>query len=595
MDRYVHDIVSVQNDAAGRMHDGPDEWRHAAIQARAAVKAACHTLPVPNHRANRPSPRRITSSTARDLRDAAIAMVTGRDLLQTHFVSTPDGIRKPGSEWAPIIASEPLTNALLVEVASWGRQIVARTAHLTTPRAALPPPLAAEQRTVVAACRSVAAMVAVVESAQQRYPVQADAIRQLYAVPTNVLQSVWAPTSAKSVLDLCQAVVASAERVRRAADLAAGDGALTTGATTESFSVAASSAAIISHNCALLQRSLAARAAQRGDAETSEQLLAAAQSSKTAQQAWLHTARGWHGIRTDANDDIAPTAAELAALATWTGRLAYADPNWTPSLGSARDPRPPRELALEAQDLGHVVTAVQQASATLTTMAADDYVQVRAAASSGRLLVPAKSRARSAGKARPFVRAPSEVVEGLLTTYRDAGTASVQATAQLAEASDKPRTRRRRAVLARARKEAGRRPRREPAGKDGTSKAPVPGGPKPQSQLESMTAEADPRADDQMPGPIERILRELGVENHDLLSRATVLDDTARQLVADAVRETAPQRWHTAVTRLRASVDTAQIIDEVVGRPVQCSPVGRYALMPAAAPATQREEELQAE
>jgi hypothetical protein len=460
MDRYLHDIVSVQNDAAGRMHDGPDEWRHAAIQARAAVKAACHALPV--HRANPLSPTRITSSTARDLRDGAIAMVTGRDLLQTHFVSTPDGIRKPGSEWAPIIASEPVTNALLVEVASWGRQIVARTAHLTTPRAALPPSLAAEQRTVVAACRSVAAMVAVVDSAQQRYPVQADAIRQLYAVPTNVLQSVWAPTSAKSVLELCQAVVASAERVRRAADLAAGDGALTTGATTESFSVAASSAAIISHNCALLQRSLAARAAQRGDAETSEQLLAAAQSSKTAQQAWLHTARGWHGIRTDASDDIAPTAAELAALATWTGRLAYADPNWTPSLGSARDPRPPRELALEAQDLGHVVTAVQQASATLTTMAAADYVQVRAAASSGRLLVPAKSRTASAGKARPFVRAPSGLVERLLTTYRDAGTASVQATAQLAEASDKPRTRPRRAVLARSQERSG------PSSKPGT-------------------------------------------------------------------------------------------------------------------------------
>jgi hypothetical protein len=321
LDRYLHDIVSAQDDAAGRMHDSPDQWRRAAIQARAAVRSACQALPVPHHRASALSPPPMTSSTARDLRDAAVAMVTGRDLLQTHFASTPDGVRKPGSEWAPIIASEPLTNALLAEAAGWARQIVARTAYLAGPRAALPPPLAAEQRTVTAAWRSLSAMVAAVDSARQGYPVQADAVRQLHAVPANVLQAPWALTSAESVLELCQAVVATAERVRRAADLAAADGALSSSATTESFSFADSSAAIISHNCALLQRSLATRAAQRGDAGTSERLLAAAQASEIAQRAWMHAARGWHGIRTDATGDIAPAAAELAGLAAWTGRL----------------------------------------------------------------------------------------------------------------------------------------------------------------------------------------------------------------------------------------------------------------------------------
>jgi hypothetical protein len=594
LDRYLHDIVSAQDDAAGRMHDGPDEWRHAAIQARAAVKSACQALPVPHQRVSAVSPPRMTSSTARDLRDAAVAMVTGRDLLQTHFASTPDGVRKPGSEWAPIIASEPLTNALLIEVASWARQIVVRTAYLAGPRAALPPPLAAEQRTVAAAWRSLSAMVAAVDSAQRGYPVQAAAVRQLYAVPTNVLQTRWAPTKADSVLELCQAVAATAERVRRAADLAAVRGALSSGATTESFSFAASSAAIVSHNCALLQRSLGTRAAQRGDAETSERLLAAVKASEIAQRAWMHAARGWHGIRTDATDDIAPAAAELAALAAWTGRLAYADPNWTASVGSACDLRPPHELAPGPQDLDHVLTAVQQATATLTTMAATDYVQIRSAAGSGRLLVAAKPRTASAGKARPFVRAPSDSVERLLTSYRDAGTASVQATAQLAEVADKPRGRRRRLVLARARKDPDRRPSRGPAAKEATSKVLVPGGPKREDQVKPEAA-TDPRPDDQMPGPVERILRELGVGNHDLLNRATILDDTTRQLVADAARETAPQRWHAAVTRLRASVDTAQIIDQVVGRPVQSGPAGRYELMPAAAPAVQRERELEAD
>ena len=48
-------------------------------------------------------------------------------------------------------------------------------------------------------------------------------------------------------------------------------------------------------------------------------------------------ARAWYRITTDTRGTITPAAAEAADLALWTGRLAYADPNWTPALGRHDD------------------------------------------------------------------------------------------------------------------------------------------------------------------------------------------------------------------------------------------------------------------
>ena len=81
-------------------------------------------------------------------------------------------------------------------------------------------------------------------------------------------------------------------------------------ANADSFTGSASSATIISHNCATLQRILATRAAQLGNTDLSNRLLASAKLSETAWQAWLVTTRGWQRIRTDTEGDIAPAAAE---------------------------------------------------------------------------------------------------------------------------------------------------------------------------------------------------------------------------------------------------------------------------------------------
>jgi hypothetical protein len=64
-------------------------------------------------------------------------------------------------------------------------------------------------------------------------------------------------------------------------------------------------------------------------------------------------------------------------------------------------------------------------------------------------------------------------------------------------------------------------------------------------------------------GPVERILRELGTAP-ELLRRAQAIDDTTRQIITQAARHTAPQRWDTAVGKLNAVADTRQLIHQVI-------------------------------
>jgi hypothetical protein len=69
------------------------------------------------------------------------------------------------------------------------------------------------------------------------------------------------------------------------------------------------------------------------------------------------------------------------------GRLAYANPAWTPASGDSL-PRTPADLASAAADLRVVLTAIHHATDTLTRIAATDRRCVRRAAADGRLYIP---------------------------------------------------------------------------------------------------------------------------------------------------------------------------------------------------------------
>jgi hypothetical protein len=205
----------------------------------------------------------------------------------------------------------------------------------------------------------------------------------------------------------------------------------------------------------------------------------------------------------------------------------YADPTWTLTSGPSSDHRPPQQLAPDPDTFTRTVAAVHQAASTLTTLAAADYTQIRTAARTGRLLVPATQVPASAKSGGLYDRAPRRRANDLLTAYLDADTSSVKATAKIAAITADHQARDR---------QPGRRPATSPKRQPGSGRI-----------LPAATiALTEP---DMPPGPIKRMLFDLGVTDPELLNRGTSLDKAASQLIAEAADRTAPQRWHGAVVR----------------------------------------------
>src|SRR6266487_317543 len=180
----------------------------------------------------------------------------------------------------------------------------------------------------------------------------------------------------ETVTELCQGTTGSAERIRRAAQSTGPDAAWSPLLSAESLSQSATCATVISYHCQILLHTLATRASDHGSSRLSRALEASADAASQARAAWLAMARTWYQTRTDARGAISPAAAEAADLAVWTGRLAYASPHWTLNLGPAHPARAPQELSPEPADIGIVLSAVHQATTTLTALAVADYTQV---------------------------------------------------------------------------------------------------------------------------------------------------------------------------------------------------------------------------
>ncbi len=278
---------------------------------------------------------------------------------------------------------------------------------------------------------------------------------------------------------------------------------------------------------------------------------------------WLRAARAWYRITTDTRGTISPAAAETADLALWTGRLAYADPGWTLALGPSRATRPPDSLAPEPGDLPDVVAAVHQACETLTGIAAADYSQIRTAADARRLLVPTRSLPDSFDIPQPFAPAPRDRVHVLLTAYHDAGAASAQATAAVATVAADIRAPSHILTVARAAIHADA----DPAGK---------------GRRQPAEPATEPR---EFPGPVERILHDLGVTSPDVLLRASAIDQAGEQLILDAAQAFEPRYAGSETVGLSRSVATAELINHVLA---SASPSAAAILRPPPPPRTAR-------
>jgi hypothetical protein len=353
------------------------------------------------------------------------------------------------------------------------------------------------------------------------------------------------PSGAETVTGLCQGVIDSAERVRMAARIAVPQASWSPRLTVDSFRQAAACGTVISHHCETLLRSMAVRAAQHGSGAVSARLLDSADLAAHARTAWLHVARGWERITTDTRGSISPTAAESADLALWTGRLVYASPEWTLALGPSSEKRLPEALAPSPDDLPGIIAAVHHSCETLTQVAAADNRQICIAAHAGRLLVPTRNLPDKFDIPHPFAPAPPDHVDLLAGVYQDAWNASAQATAAVGAIAVAVRAPSRILTSARAAVHAS------------SVSFPADGQRSPQQA-------ATPRRSADMPGPVERILHDLGVTSPAMLMRASGIDQAGEQLILEAAQEAGTESAGSDSRDLSKSAGSAEVINHML-------------------------------
>jgi hypothetical protein len=545
MGRYTQDLTATLPELGPQAQPVLSPWAEACFQAREALAGSARFLGL-RVRLNGPVTAASVGSQARRLSDAARCLRMGRDLLHTHFAPGAEGGRRHRSEWALVVTSDVVRRALLGEIASFARTAAGQCSELALSRHAGVSGDGQARRRLNAACQWLWVLDASVRAAQQREPAGTIGAEVLAAIPVNTLPPRQALRSGEPVAALCEGAISSAERVRHLAWLAAEHTPASRNVTTASLRQIAETSTVTSHNCAALLDVLAARMDQAGHSDGSSWLVQAAETARQARDDWLSAARGVLRVRTVTPGAASPVAVEAGELASWSGRLAYADPQWSPSDGPDRPLRRPETVA--AKDVPQMVAAAHHTCETLEGLAHAEHDQIRAAAQAGRILVPTRSLPEEYDIPYPFARAPQERVEELLAHYAQAGQASrraaeaIGAVAEIVQAPSQVLTRTRSAVTG----HADRLPEVPDA---------APG----------ISAEADDSARTPAePGPVETTLLDLGITDPSLLAESAKIDRHAERLIIDAAATTEARQRPSLQTELSRSAGTAALVNHAL-------------------------------
>ena len=505
--RYLDDLQIDVGVARGN----PDVWNQALTVGRGAVRSAAADLDCDQCAAVWPQlkdgPGAIRSdSLAGRLAAAVTPLTVARDLLHTHFTTDPDGLRAEHSDWAAVIASAAVNRALLAgladHVGAVARQV--ETIHLSSDIVGdrAHSPAGDLWRHVRRAARDLKSFSMAVQAAQWQAPVPHDDMRLLNAIPLNSAPEHKIPAASDAVPALCAGTVGAAQRVRHALRGGAERARWAPDLTAESMRHTAASCVVTSFNCEIILRSLARQAGRVGYQDLVPDLEDAANDTVGARHAWLAAARSWDELTTESQGRLSEAAVEAGNLALWTGRLAYADPQWTPARGPVHALREPDSLAADPAVFASVVAAVHYAADTLHRVAAASQDQVLAAAGAGRLYVPVRPgpglNYRFSRRQHRFTPVPGSRVEAVLATYAqsaEASQAAVHAAGRLAEATGAPSR-----VLAAA------------------------------DRHTELARRLTPH------GQLEQVLLDRGVKDPVLLERAAAADRAAREVMAEAGR-----------------------------------------------------------
>ena len=550
MSRYCDDLAPCdQVEASGRGDLHP--WERAAIDVGAALRVAAGCL----RRAAVEPVGDLVSGTApqraRHLEAAATELAAGRDLLQTHLATDPDGLTLERSEWAYAVTSVPVTRALANEVGQWSLRLAPFTAWLADSAAAYARPDGPGQTLPVSvhtefatASQWLQAAGAAVHLALYSDPVRPADAELLCAIPAAMVPQRQRPSSAGgSAAELCDGITISASRLRGAIrdskDRARWSPSLTSGG----WQWMAQAAAVTSHLSELALGALATRAGQLPGPPVSEaQLRDVADFMVGMRAAWHQVDRMWDVMITESR--MLPTQAmtDASDLVLRMGRLVWDDPHWTPAHSRRAPLRNLAALAPGTDAVTTVIAAVHQSVDALARLAKADMDAVGAAGQAGRLYVPTRSLPEEYDVPRPFATAPVSRCRVLHEAYRVALDASVQAARALDELSIAAAAPSKPLALARAAASAqSSRRGSQPRPDDG-----IPGNPP-----LSGTPFTHSRAATGRPGPVEEAIRARHISDPVILLRAAAIDNAARQLITQAENTTSESSSPDTPTNIR--------------------------------------------
>jgi len=509
--RYARDLAAAPGTEPRRRRDPESPWQQAAAAAyRELNQAARYLTPPASPKLNLGT--RPSVSTARQMDGAAVILQAGRELLHTHVGATLDGTPTHRTEWAPALTSPPVRRALLAEVANLAARVAATSDQIAAAPGWRGAPGPRHALREAGHCLRMPAEF--VEAASEHEPVPAAQRELLRAVPGSALPPRRLPGPGHDITDLREGIIATAQRIRRAAWRTATQTA--PAITTDSLRHNADASTLTSYHCELLLCAAADRAAAHFPApDVSQEITRAADAAGRARASWLAVARTLRRITIETPAEVAQPPGETSDLALWTGRLTYADPGWTLTSGPAHQTRPPHILARSLADIPLLISAVHHTLDCLEANAATEHDKLHAAARAGRILVPSLSLPRAQSH-DPFTGAPLSRVADLLGVYSTAGQASAQAATAVCGIAAQVGAPSR--VLATARAATGT--------DDPWRRAP-----------RRIT-----RHEPDWPGPLETSVRDLGVTSPWLVQRAIALDRASAQLIMDAAVEPGARR-----------------------------------------------------
>jgi hypothetical protein len=545
LEPYLDEVIAG---SGVQSYPGAGSWAaYLASHAREALQLAAEHLAAAGHAIKplRAAPDRDLLTP--DITAAADHLMAGHRLLRTHFTSAIDGARVPASRWAAALASRPVTAALLQEISGQTERVWRLSVGLSYAASgtsalygAAPTELDRANRWL----RHARVLLRLVPAAGHPGFPGRFLLRALQANQALAPQPLTAP---ESLAGLCQGITISTERLHATA-LTRPGASQSALLTAESWRWTATAQAVTAGVTEILLRSLAERVqALPADPFARRLLTAAADTAASARERWRHVTAAWGHLTTGTQSLDAPGITDTTDLLLRLGRLAYANPYWTPARQRQAPVRDPADLAPGPDQVVTVFTALHQAADALASLATADEHNVRAATDARQIYLHPDN---------PRGPAPATATSALLQAYTSAAAASTELAAALdtvALAIDAPSQTITAARLATSR---------------GQEPARAAGPP-----LLTPTRPEPAVSQQHQPGPVEQRLSRLHIDNDILLQRAKAIDTAGRSLLAQAKAEASQsQGSHQAVEPRQEGPDQPQAAQNFPHKPARPAP-----------------------